>query len=147
MLTQDYTYYLFKVLEAGLLGIPGFIAILLLFAALILFLRQRATPTKLGYLSLWACLLLLMVVTSFAFYEGVYEYNEDAESLIEETFPEGSTDCGTAWTNWAKGGYGMGNPCPNNCYRGLTIRKQLSMSGFPPWPEYRREIACWSYTE
>ena len=77
-------------------------------------------------------------------YTTTFEFEERPETLEFSGLSDGAPTCGTGWTGWAKSGYGMSNPCPKSCYRGLTLRKQLRMSGFPPWPGYRREQPCWN---
>lgn len=89
-------------------------------------------------------LLTVGVVCIFtAFYSAEYEFEEHPELIIFETLPAGEPDCGTAWTGWIRGAYGISNSCGQACYRGNVLRKQMKMEGFPPWPMYRRELACW----
>ena len=144
MLTQEYTYYIFKVLLAGLPSIPGALFMLFLLGAVYGLLN---TVTGKGMLTFWVCLILAIAAGLTTFYTAVYEFDENPQALIAKGAPQNDEECGTAWSNWAKGGYGMGNTCPKGCYRGLTLRKQLSMSGFPPWPNYRREMQCLKYED
>ena len=61
-----------------------------------------------------------------------------------DTLPAGEPTCGVAETSWTKSGYGTGNPCEWGCLRGLVVAKRMRLSGFPPWPEYKRTMQCWS---
>jgi len=145
MLSQHYTYYLFKVLLAGLPSIFGALFILLILATLYILLKV-SIPRKMALF--WSSLILTLIAGSATFYNAVYEFDERPEMLMEAGAPAIDPECGTAWTNWIRGGYGLGgNRCPEGCYRGLTLRKQLRMSGFPPWPLYRREMQCLRFEE
>ena len=140
MLSQHYSYYLFNVLLAGLPSILGALFLLTLTATLyVLFIYK--SPRKI--LVVWSSLVITLGLGVGTFYNAVYEFEEDPQLLIDAGAPDLNEACGTAWTNWIRGGYGQGgNRCPEGCYRGLTLRKQMRMSGFPPWPLYRREMQC-----
>ena len=142
MLIQNYTYYLWKIISAGLLTLPGILSVVLLIVAVVA-LKQLDAASKLRVPAFW--LILIVAIGSFvvAFNNAVYDFDEDPDSLVIATLPEGEPDCGTAWSGWIRGGYGMGNPCGLGCYRGKVVNKQLRMRGLPPWPEYRRELQCW----
>jgi hypothetical protein len=140
MLIQNYSYYLFRILEDGMMSLFGVLAILLIVGAFVAFAKLPKFQ--------WTAFGLLLVVgtVSFfaAFYSGQYEYEEHPESIVFETLPAGEPTCGTAWTGWIRGAYGIGNPCPEGCYRGNVLRKQMKMEGFPPWPMYKRQLQCWA---
>ena len=144
MLLKNYFFYFSNVFYAGMFSIWGGLALLLLTALLAVFflpaLRAAAYRARLLQLLTVGSLITL----GFAFYTGEYEFPEDAASLHFASLPAGEPTCGTAEHGWTKAGYGMGNPCPAGCYRGLTLRKKMRLTGFPPWPEYKRELQCWT---
>lgn len=140
MLNQEYTYYVFKTFIAGLPSIPGILGLIVLFLSVLVFLRLVKLPNS-KLLSLLSLALAIALLTT-AFYGGIYEFDEKPETLAVYEPADNEGECGKVWTNWHKGGYGIGNRCPMQCYRNITLRKQLRMSGFPPWPEYRRELQC-----
>jgi hypothetical protein len=142
MLINHYSFYVLKLLQAGLLSPLGLLSVALFIAAIAsrLLLKQKPLLRAMGF---WVLLIVSLGLQGTAFYTAIYEFDEQPETLVFETLPQGEPDCGTAWTTWLKAGYGINNPCPKGCYRGLVARKQLGMSGFPPWPNYRREMQCW----
>ena len=142
MLIQNYAYYLWKITSAGLLSLPGMLSVLLLVAA-VATLKLLKSGGALRTAAFW--LILIAAVGSFvvAFNNAVYDFDENPDSLVIPGLPAGEPDCGTAWSGGIRGGYGMGNPCPQGCYRGKVVNKQLRMRGMPPWPQYRRELQCW----
>ncbi len=144
MLIQDYNYYLTKILLDGMISMFGILSILLLIVAFVALVVMR---DKGSLLRIPVFLLMLsLAIASFinAFYSASYEFEEHPETIVFESLPAGEPNCGTAWTRWIKGAYGLSNPCPPGCFRGQVLRKQLSMSGFPPWPMYKRELQCWT---
>ena len=147
MLTQDYAYYLFRILMAGLPSLPGILMVLFLLGAFISLAVFKPSRPKLRAYAFWLSLLASALLAVFILYTASFEFEEQSDTLSETGLPDLASSCGTGWTNWTKAGYGMGNPCPKGCYRGLTLRKQLKMSGFPPWPQYRRELQCWTNEE
>ena len=142
MLINHYSFYILKLLQAGLLSPLGMLSVALLLAAFTsrFVIKQKSLLRTSLF---WGLLLVLLGLQGTAFYTSVYEFDERPETLSFETLPKGEPNCGSAWTSWLKAGYGISNPCPKGCYRGLVTRKQLGMSGFPPWPNYRREMQCW----
>jgi hypothetical protein len=127
--------------------LPGILTLILLVGAigsLSLFKKYRSEIRSYAF---WSSFLLSLILGTVTLYTATFEFEEHPETLTFSGLPEGEPSCGTGWTYWTKGGYGTGNPCPKGCYRGLTLRKQMSMSGFPPWPDYRRELQCWTLEE
>jgi|GEM_PF-2073858 len=143
MLINHYSFYIMKLLQAGLLSPLGMLSLALLLAAVTsrFLIKQKSVVRTLAF---WSLLVISIGLQGSAFYTAVYEFDEQPETLVFETLPQGEPNCGTAWTSWLKAGYGISNPCPQGCYRGLVVRKQLGVSGFPPWPNYRREMQCWN---
>jgi hypothetical protein len=142
MLTQHYNYYIGQLLIAALTSVQGIIALLFLAGGIWALFALRTKRPGLRLPVFWLCLVASVGLITNGFYSSIYEFDEDPQSLIDTGKLTDDADCGPAWTNWAKGGYGMGNPCPAGCYRALTLRKQMQMSGFPPFPNYRREVQC-----
>ena len=139
MLIQDYSYYLLKILGNGMMSFVGILSIILIIGAFV-------ALSKLEKMRGWAFTGLLvagLVAFGFAFYSAEYEFDEQPELIVFETLPEGEPTCGTAWSGWIRGAYGLGNSCPQGCFRGNVLRKKMKMEGFPPWPMYRREMECW----
>jgi len=144
MLTQHYFYYVWKILSAGMLSLPGLLSILLLIAAIVCGMRL-AHESRVRLPALWLLLVGSAGMFLLAFNGGIYSFDEKPETL-EIAALQGEPTCGTAWSGWIRGGYGMGNPCPQGCYRGKILNKQMRMRGLPPWPEQRREMQCWART-
>ncbi|MDP6437725.1 MAG: hypothetical protein QF790_10560 [Gammaproteobacteria bacterium] len=144
MLLQDYAFYFYRILAAGMLTPLGLLAIILLLAAISACIYFRRGRTNIQAFSAWVLLVAGMACLVTAFYSAVYEFDEQPESLAFDTLPKGEPTCDSAWSKWIKSGYGLNNNCPKGCYRGLVLRKQMRMGGFPPWPEYRRELQCWA---
>jgi hypothetical protein len=142
MLLQNYTYYLWRIASAGLLTFSGILSIVLLIAAIALWVKFDSS-SKLRTPGYWLLLIAAIGCFMVAFNNATYEFNEDPDSLVIESLPAGEPDCGTALSKWIRGGYGIPNACPKGCYRGKVLRKAMRMRGMPPWPEYRRELACW----
>lgn len=143
MLNQGYFYYIFKIAEAAIQSALGLLAIAILIAATImLFKLQRGTLLR--KLSMSSSILLALILFSVAFNNAIYEFDEHPETLISDLLPAGDLDCGASWTGFRDSGNGIGNFCPAGCYRGIVLRKQMRMRGIPPWPQYRREIQCWT---
>jgi hypothetical protein len=147
MLVQDYSYYLYKLLLSGIFSIAGIVFVLSLLGAVYALIFLKAGSPRIRLLAFWSLLILAVIVLLVSFYTSVYEFEERPETLVFAELPLGEPTCGTAWTNWIKGAYGINNPCPSGCYRGVVLRKQLRMSGLPPWPEYKRELQCWRRDE
>ena len=145
MLAQDYAYYIYKVLLAGIPSLAGILSLIFFAAAVAAYLTLGKPKPGLRMPAFWLSLVVALALQTTAFYSAVYEYDEQPETLTETGLLDTEPACGVAWSNWAKGGYGMGNSCPSGCIRGLTLRKQLKMTGFPPWPNYRREHQCLTY--
>jgi hypothetical protein len=143
MLTQDYSYFLLRILEDAALSFAGLLSIVLLVGAIGALYGLKVSRPNIRLPVFWSLLLAGSVSFMLAFYSATYEFEEHPEQLVFDSLPEGAPDCGTAWTGWLKSGYGISNPCPKGCYRGLVLRKKLSMNGFPPWPQYKRELQCW----
>lgn len=144
MLIKNFLYYLSVILLAGLESAIGMVAIILITGAVIVLMLPAARHLKLRTPAVWALLTSGILCMTVAFYTAVYEFDEHPEILAIDSLPDGEPDCGTATTSWTKAAYGIGNPCPQGCYRGLVLRKELRLTGFPPWPEYRRELQCWA---
>jgi hypothetical protein len=140
MLNQEYSYYLLRIFLSGLPSLPGLLGIIALLGAIALYYKLISPSRRL--LFLWLSFSMALIMLTTAFYSAVYEFDEQPEKLAIYDPADNEGRCGTVWTNWMKGGYGMGDPCPVGCYRGFTLRKQLTMTGFPPWPEYRRQLQC-----
>ncbi|MGI9308064.1 MAG: hypothetical protein ACR2P6_02305 [Gammaproteobacteria bacterium] len=86
---------------------------------------------------------LALVLSTVGFYTAIYDVEQEADFLqIAKEYPD-DKDCGSAWTHWFPAGSGLVNPCKKGCYRGTTLRQQIKMVNFPPWPVTRREIQCW----
>jgi len=147
MLIKNYDYFLMALLKSGMLSPIGLLSILLFIAAVGSLIWFKPSHPKLRAPAFWGLLLVSISCQVVAFYTAVYEFDEHPETLVFAALPEGEPDCGTAWTNWLRAGYGISNPCPRGCYRGLVLRKQLAMNGFPPWPTYKRELQCWRRDE
>ena len=143
MLIQDYSYYLYKLMVDAAFSLVGIISILLLMGAIAALVSLKSSRPKLRVPAFGFLLIAAIVGFGVAFYSASYEFEEYPEQLVFDTLPEGEPDCGTKWTGWIKGGYGISNPCPQGCYRGMVLRKKISMTGFPPWPSYKRELQCW----
>jgi hypothetical protein len=139
MLIQDYSYYLIRILADGMMSLFGVLSVVLIIGAFVLF--SKVSKFK------WTIFLivLLLGITSLmtAFYSATYEFDEKPETIVFESLPSGEPTCGTVWTGWIRGAYGISNACGTGCYRGNVLRKQMKMEGFPPWPMYKREMQCW----
>ncbi|MCP4929752.1 MAG: hypothetical protein GY918_11920 [Gammaproteobacteria bacterium] len=144
MLTHDYAYYLLKVFIAGLPSLPGILTLLLFIGALISRAVFKSFKPELRTYTFYLCLLGSAVLATITFYSAILELDERPDTLEFTGLPDGEASCGSRWTNWIKSGHGTANPCPKGCYRGLTLQKEVTMSGFPPWPEYRVELQCWN---
>lgn len=143
MLNQHYFYYVFKISETAIQSVLGLLAIAILIAAIFILIKfPRGAQFRL--LSTNISILIAVILFSFAFSNAVYDFDEQPETLISELLPTGEPDCGTAWTGFRDTGNGIGNPCTWGCQRGKVLRKQMRMRGFPPWPQYRREMQCWT---
>jgi hypothetical protein len=140
MTNQEYSYQVLTTFLSGLPSLYGVLGIITLLVTAVLFFKVIEIQRHSLALLVSLCLTLIFFTT--AFYTGVYEFDENPASLAVYDPTQNEGQCGTAWTRWMKSGYGMGNDCPAGCYRGITLRKQLSMSGFPPWPEHRWELQC-----
>lgn len=143
MLIKNFAYYLSVILFAGLWSAFGIAALLLLGAALVILLLPAFKTRSIRVPAFWTLVSAGFICLLISFYTSVYEFDEQPETLVIESLPPGEPNCGTGTTNWTKAAYGIGNPCPPGCYRGLVLRKELRLTGFPPWPEYRRELQCW----
>jgi hypothetical protein len=144
MLTQDYAYTLLKVFIAGIPTLPGILTVLFFLGVFVSLIAFKTFKPGLRPYVFWLSLLASLLLFTVTLYTTTFEFEERPETLEFSGLPDGAPTCGTGWTGWAKSGYGMSNACPKGCYRGLTLRKQLRMSGFPPWPGYRRELQCWN---
>ena len=143
MFSQNYSYYVFKIASAGLISLAGVLSIICLIAAvLILFRMSSASRARLPLFS--SMILAALVLFAFGFNGATYRFDERPETLVIESLPSGKPDCGTAWSAFITSGFGMGNPCKKGCYRGRVINKEMRMRGFPPMPQYRRELECWT---
>jgi hypothetical protein len=147
MLTQNYAYYLLKVFIAGIPSLPGILSAFFVLCAFISLAVFKTSNPGLRPYVFWLSLLISALLAVVTLYTATFEFEEHPETLVFEGVPKGAPTCGTGWTTWAKGGYGISNACPKGCYRGLTLRKQLRMTGFPPWPRYRRELQCWNNSD
>lgn len=143
MLINDYTYFLLKIIGAGLLSAAGIASLVLLLSA-ILWVSVLGKTRAFRFSIFWTLALLACIAFGFAFTGAVYVYDERPETLVIESLPEGEPSCGVAQSGWIRSGYGMGNPCPRGCYRGKILGKEMRMRGFPPWPQYRRQMQCWT---
>lgn len=143
MLINNYSEYVWIIFLSGLQSPVGIAGITLIVIALAAQLLPAIIKASLRRPVLWMLWLSGFFCLITSFYNGVYIFNEDPESLIAE-FSLNMTVCDTAKTSWLKAGYGFANPCINEgCRkRGLTLRKEMRMTGFPPWPEYRTEFQC-----
>jgi len=141
VLSNDYTYFLSRILGAALQSPTGVACVALLLAAGILLARSAAGRWQLP--AAGAALAGAFACFVMAFLNAVYTYDEQPEAVNIPTLPTGAPTCGTATSGWIRSGYGMGNPCPAGCYRGKVLLKQMRMRGLPPWPEHRRKLQCW----
>jgi hypothetical protein len=143
LLLADYTFYLQQITSSALLSLPGILSLALLIAGIICSRTLSATRTR----KYWSGALIVgaMACFWFAMHNTIYEFEEHPETLVFESLPlpAGEPDCGTTWSPWREIGYGLTNSCEFGCYRGLTLRKQMRLRGFPPWPQTRREYQCW----
>jgi hypothetical protein len=139
MLIQDYSYYLLKIYTDGMLSLLGILSIVLIVGAFVVFSKLP----KFKWTAFLIVFLLGLVSMMTAFYSTIYEFEEKPETIVFESLPSGEPTCGTGWTGWIRGAYGISNPCEYGCYRGNVLRKQMKMEGFPPWPMYKRELQCW----
>lgn len=143
MLTQNYTFYVQKMLGEAVVTWQGLLAIVVFALALVVLLwSSRAIRYRVALF--WLGVLASVALFVVASLNAVYTFDERPETLVIETLPDGEPTCGTAWAGWIRSGYGMGNPCPAGCLRGKVLNKQMRMRGFPPWPEFRREMQCWA---
>jgi len=143
MLSSNYSDYVWTIFFTGLQSVTGIAGIALLIAALALIFLPIPISDRLRRPVLWALFPLAALCLATAFYTTIYVFDEDPEALITE-FAIDSPVCGAASTLFLKAGYGFANPCnQKGCTRrGLTLRKEMRMTGFPPWPEYRTEFQC-----
>lgn len=143
MLSDNYSNFVWTIFLAGSQSVAGVAGILLIIAWLALLLMPTPILGRLKQPFLWTLFPLGVLCLATAFYTSIYVFDEDPESLIAE-FSLDSPVCGAASTDWFKAGYGFGNPCTEKgcTRRGLTMRKEMRMTGFPPWPEYRTEFQC-----
>jgi hypothetical protein len=143
MLIQDYFYYFNQIASIALQSLAGVAAILLALAALFLvfFYRRGLGPKR--YIPAAITGLFALVIFTVTFYGVVYEYELPTERRLQMRENANDEECGTAWTIWITSGIGLSNPCEKGCYRGITLQQQARMTGFPPWPENRREFQCW----
>ena len=144
MLVQPYYYYLFKILGVTVTSFIGIVSLLLIVSAPFLsqwVATRKADLRKPAQRTIVVAGLALFTV---GFYSSEYEFDERPELFSDLIPADESSDCGTEWTFWIGGAKGLENPCPLNCYRGVTVTKKLRMRGiFPPWPQTRREMQCW----
>jgi hypothetical protein len=142
MLIQDYTYYVFNLLATGAVTPVGLLSLALLVGSVVSLFALRGNHMRSA--AFWGLLLVGIACLMTSFYTAVYEFDERPETLTFDSLPAGEPDCGTAWSGWIRTGFGLPNSCPEDCYRGLVLRKQMRMTGFPPWPKYNRESQCWT---
>ena len=139
MLVKGYLHYLYSVLAAGWMTVPGLLAIALLVIGIVLMMRKSAQNPWIARGAFTGALIML-VVTIYTT-TIVIEQEFDHVELAKE-FPDDES-CGTAWSDWLTVGIGLMNTCPTGCYRGATISQEMKLVGFPPYPKLRRELACW----
>jgi len=144
MLIQNLFYYMLAILVNGFSTLAGMVGLVLIFAAIAFLVFKVAEDSRFRLPAFWGALLAGLACLIFAFYSSVYVFDEQPEKLSFASLPSGEPTCGTAQTNWIKAAYGISNPCPWGCYRGKVLSKELRMRGFPPWPEYRRVLQCWT---
>jgi hypothetical protein len=145
MLIHDYSYYLYQLMSGAFAEPLGILALMLFGSAILILWLFRKTNWRSR--AFWLLLLISVVTYGLSFRNTIYEYDERPETLVIDSLPPGEPDCGTAWTGFIRSGQGYGNPCPQGCFRGKVLRKQLRMRGIPPWPEYKREMQCWKRTD
>lgn len=143
MLNNSYSDFLSTIFLTGLQSVWGWAGLILAIAFLITVFFPVGPSGKLRVPVCWILAVAALVCLTTAFYSAIYEFDEDPESLVAEFALDTTQVCGSGTTVWTKAGYGFGNPCPTDCRkRGLTIRKEMRMTGFPPWPEYRLTLQC-----
>jgi hypothetical protein len=143
MLIQDYFYYFNQIAVAALQSLIGIGAILLLLGALLLLIFFRPGHGLTRYMPAAGAGALAVILFTVSFYGSVYEYELSTERRLQMRENPDDEDCGVAWTVWITSGVGLSNPCEKGCYRGIAVQQQMRMTGFPPWPENRREFQCW----
>lgn len=144
MLLKNFWAYFVAIFVEGLGSGAGMLGLALVIFALVLVFAPVARDARFRGLGIQALVIAGLALLTVAFYGAEYTFDEQPGSLAFENLPEGEPTCGTAETPWTKAAYGIGNPCEWGCYRGLVITKKMRLSGFPPWPEYKRELQCWS---
>jgi hypothetical protein len=143
MLVKDYTYYLWQFVEITLITAYGYLAIALFIVALV---ARLFFSGKLQGLLRQAPLLLILisaVIFITGLYSVEYEFDISLDRLEQAKNNPDDADCGSAWTDWWPTGTGLVNRCPKGCYRGITVRQKMKLTGFPPWPLTNRELQCW----
>ncbi len=140
MLVKGYFHYLYSVIAAGWLSVPGLLAIALFLAGVVMLLRKSSASPWIarGALVLSVVMVFVMVYTTTITIEQEYDHLQ-----IAKEFPDDES-CGTAWGTWVTAGIGLMNNCPKGCYRGATVSQEMKLSGFPPYPKVRRELQCWT---
>jgi hypothetical protein len=138
-MSHDYT----EVFASGLLTVPGVLAMVLFITSVVSLKYFRDSKVPIAGISF----LVAVAFGCISFYSGVYVFPEDADAVATTIEQDEQFNCGTAWTGWTKSGYGIATPCPAGCYSGLTASKEMRMRGFPPWPEFRRELQCRTYED
>ena len=71
MLTQDYYYYIFKVIQAGMFSLAGVLGLLALVISAYLLVRMRKVAGRASVYGFWGAFSLFVVLSLVAFYTGV----------------------------------------------------------------------------
>jgi hypothetical protein len=148
VLVKDYSYYLLQFIDLVLFSAWGFVVIVLLVAAVAA--RIASPGWKFSFAGRTPLLLIVVAAAVFllGFYSIEYEFDVSLERIEQAKTSPDDKDCGSAWTGWYATGLGYVNKCPKGCYRGITLRQTMKMSGiFPPWPVTNRELKCWYRSE
>jgi hypothetical protein len=138
-MAHSYFYYFWKMAGATVFTAWGILCI----AAILISIATLVTSRK-GIAGIAA--LLALAFFTIGIYTTEYEVMENADAQRAIVNQENWESCGTGWTKPFPSGRGMPNACGYGCFRGVTIRKVMTMHEFPPWPRFNREFECWRRT-
>ena len=138
-MAHSYFYYFWKIVGESVFTLWG----LLYIAAIVVVLAGLFTSRR-GLSGIAA--ILALVFFTVAIYTTEYEVVENADAQRAIVNQGDWESCGTGWTKPFSSGRGMPNACGYGCFRGVTIRKVMTMHEFPPWPRFNRQFECWRRT-